>query len=52
MMGCTIDNLTMAETVQTIEGFIKSGTPHQHVVVNVDKLVKAQHDPELRQIIS
>jgi len=52
MMGCTIDNLTMAETVQTIEGFIASGKPHQHVVVNVDKLVKAQHDPELRQIIN
>jgi len=50
MMGCTIDNLSMEETLQTIEGFIASGRPHQHVVVNVDKLVKAQHDLELRQI--
>jgi len=52
MMGCTVDNLSMEETLQTIEGFIASGRPHQHVVVNVDKLVKAQKDPELRQIIN
>ena len=52
MMGCTIDNLSMEETLQTVEGFIASGRPHQHVVVNVDKLVKAQNDPELRQIIN
>jgi len=51
-MGCAIDNLTMEETLQTIEGFIASGKPHQHVVVNVDKLVKAQKDPALRQIIN
>jgi N-acetylglucosaminyldiphosphoundecaprenol N-acetyl-beta-D-mannosaminyltransferase len=52
MMGCGIDNLTMEETLRTIEGFIASGTPHQHVVVNVDKLVKASRDPELRRIIN
>jgi len=52
MMGCRIDNLSMEETLEKIEGFIASGKPHQHVVVNVDKLVKAQHDPQLRQIIN
>ena len=52
MMGCYIDNLSMEETLQTIEGFIHSGQPHQHVVVNVDKLVKASEDPELRRIIN
>lgn len=52
MMGCYVDNLSMEDTLQTIEGFIASGAPHQHVVVNVDKLVKAQKDPELRQIIN
>lgn len=52
MMGCQIDNLTMEETLQTVEGFIHSGQPHQHVVVNVDKLVKANEDPELRRIIN
>lgn len=52
MMGCRIDNLSMEETLQAIEGFIKSGNPHQHVVVNVDKLVKASRDAELRRIIN
>ncbi|MCX7219377.1 MAG: WecB/TagA/CpsF family glycosyltransferase, partial [Burkholderiales bacterium] len=52
MMGCQIDNLSMEETLVKVEGFIKSGLPHQHVVVNVDKLVKASHDPELRRIIN
>lgn len=52
LMGCSIDNLSMEETLRTIEGFIHTGRPHQHVVVNVDKLVKASRDPELRQIIN
>jgi N-acetylglucosaminyldiphosphoundecaprenol N-acetyl-beta-D-mannosaminyltransferase len=52
MMGCAIDNLSMEETLQTVETFISSGRPHQHVVVNVDKLVKAQRDPGLRRIIN
>src|SRR5467141_3570103 len=52
MMGCLIDNLSMEETLQKIEGFIGSGGYHQHVVVNVDKLVKASKDPELRRIIN
>lgn len=52
MMGCFVDNLSMEETLQTIEGFIGSGKPHQHVVVNVDKLVKASRDEALRKIIN
>ena len=52
MMGCQIDNLSMEETLQKIDGFIRSGRPQQHVVVNVDKLVKASRDAELRRIIN
>lgn len=52
ILGCKIDNLSMEETLQKVEDFIKSGRPHQHVVVNVDKLVKASRDPELRRIIN
>jgi len=52
ILGCLIDNLSMEETLQKIEGFIASGNPHQHVVVNVDKLVKASKDPGLRRIIN
>jgi N-acetylglucosaminyldiphosphoundecaprenol N-acetyl-beta-D-mannosaminyltransferase len=52
MMGCFIDNLSMEETLRRIEGFIHSGKPHQHVAVNVNKLVKASKDPTLRRIIN
>jgi N-acetylglucosaminyldiphosphoundecaprenol N-acetyl-beta-D-mannosaminyltransferase len=52
LMGCQVDNLSMEETLGRIEQFIHSGLPHQHVVVNVDKLVKASRDAELRQIIN
>lgn len=52
MMGCRIDNLSMEETLGCIEEFIRSGKPHQHVVVNVDKLVKASRDEQLRRIIN
>ncbi|MCG3147376.1 MAG: UDP-N-acetyl-D-mannosaminuronic acid transferase [Verrucomicrobiae bacterium] len=46
-----IDNLTMGETVARIEEMIHSGKPHQHVVVNVDKIVKLQRDQVLREAI-
>lgn len=52
ILGCKIDNLSMEETLQKVDDFIQSGRPHQHVVVNVDKLVKASRDPQLRRIIN
>ncbi len=52
IMGCFIDNLSMEETLHKIESFIHSGRPHQHVAVNVDKVVKASRDPDLRRIIN
>ncbi len=51
-MGCAVDNLNMEETLRQVDGFIRSGKPHQHVVVNVDKIVKASRDPGLRRIIN
>ena len=52
MMGCAVDNLDMEESLAVVESFIRSGRPHQHVVVNVDKIVKASRDPGLRRIIN
>jgi N-acetylglucosaminyldiphosphoundecaprenol N-acetyl-beta-D-mannosaminyltransferase len=46
-----VDNLTLAETVDRIEEMIRQGPTHQHVVVNVDKIVKLQRDPALREAI-
>jgi N-acetylglucosaminyldiphosphoundecaprenol N-acetyl-beta-D-mannosaminyltransferase len=52
ILGCQVDNLTMEETLEAVASFVTSGKPHQHVVVNVDKLVKAHRDPQLRRIIN
>ncbi len=52
LMNCRIDNLSMAETVETVGRFISGGGSHQHVVVNVDKMVKANRNPELLEIIN
>jgi UDP-N-acetylglucosamine 2-epimerase (non-hydrolysing) len=52
ILGCQVDNLSMDETLEVIGGLIASGQPHRHVVVNVDKVVKASYTPELRQIIN
>src|SRR5882762_8440087 len=46
-----MDNLTFEETFERIDQLIQTGTPHHHVALNVDKVVKVQADPQLRQII-
>ena len=50
-LGCPIDCLTMAETVDRIDTAIRSGACLQHVVVNAAKLVHMQSDAELRQSV-
>ena len=52
LFGLTIDDLSMAETIARIDSLISAGGVHQHVAVNVDKVVKAQRDPGLRSIIN
>lgn len=52
LFGCNIDNVSMEETLERVEDFVRAGRPHQHVVVNVDKLVKASRDEDLRRIIN
>lgn len=51
LFGVPVDNLTLAETVDRIEEMIRRGPTHQHVVVNVDKIVKMQHDPALLEAV-
>ncbi len=52
ILGCLVDNLSMDETLERIQQLIESQQPHQHVVVNVDKIVKAQKSTELMRIIN
>lgn len=51
VLDCPIDNLSIKETLQAIEEFIKSNRPHQHVVINADKILKLYKDKKLKQII-
>ena len=51
MFGVPIDNLTLSETLDRVEEMIRNGGTHQHVVVNVDKIVKLQRDEKLREAI-
>jgi N-acetylglucosaminyldiphosphoundecaprenol N-acetyl-beta-D-mannosaminyltransferase len=46
-----MDNLSFAETLDSIELFIRSGMPHRHVAVNVNKILRVRADSGLRQII-
>ncbi|MBN1627892.1 MAG: WecB/TagA/CpsF family glycosyltransferase [Deltaproteobacteria bacterium] len=52
VLGCHIDIMDMSEVLDRVEAFIIEGGSHQHVVVNVDKLVKAHRDPNLKNIIN
>ncbi len=52
ILGCPVDDLDLDETLQEIEKMVESGSIHQHVVVNVDKLIKYHKDPELKRIIN
>lgn len=51
LLGCPIDNLTLDETLSRINQMVKTNKPHQHVVVNVDKLIKLRRDPALKEVI-
>ena len=48
LMGCRVDNLTLAETLDRVELLIASGMPHEQVSINVDKIVQMSRDPKLR----
>jgi N-acetylglucosaminyldiphosphoundecaprenol N-acetyl-beta-D-mannosaminyltransferase len=52
LFGLYIDNLTMLETLSRVEEMIKSRQPHQHVVVNVNKVVQAYKNDEIKNIIN
>jgi len=52
LFGCSIDSLTMEQTIDRVEMIIKDGTPKQHVVVNVAKIVNMQKDQNLLQILN
>lgn len=51
MLGVPFDNVTMSEAILRIEQMIASRQPHYLATPNVDFLVQAQTDVELRRIL-
>jgi N-acetylglucosaminyldiphosphoundecaprenol N-acetyl-beta-D-mannosaminyltransferase len=51
LLGCPVDNLSVEEMVDAVEGFIGSGRPHQYIAINADKIVKMREDDGFRDII-
>ena len=51
IMGVPFDNVSTAETVQLIRQMVTSRRPHYLATANVDFLVQASHDVELRRIL-
>jgi len=50
VLGCSIDALTMAESVARCEQLVEDGAYSQHMAINAAKLVKMRDDGELRDI--
>jgi N-acetylglucosaminyldiphosphoundecaprenol N-acetyl-beta-D-mannosaminyltransferase len=51
LLGVPFDNVTTAETVALVERMVVSGRSHYLVTANVDFLVQAVRDVELRRIL-
>ena len=52
ILGVKIDDLTMEEALQKIEGFLTDGQQHYIVTPNPEFLVLAQKDKKFRQILN
>jgi N-acetylglucosaminyldiphosphoundecaprenol N-acetyl-beta-D-mannosaminyltransferase len=51
ILGVPFDNVTTVETIALVEQMIQSGRPHYIATANVDFLVQAARDVELRRIL-
>jgi N-acetylglucosaminyldiphosphoundecaprenol N-acetyl-beta-D-mannosaminyltransferase len=51
ILGVPFDNVSTAETIDAIDRMVASRQPHYLVTANVDFLVQAQEDVELRRIL-
>src|SRR6185295_20397554 len=51
ILGVPFDSVTTAETVEIIARMIESDAPHYLATANVDFLVQAARDVELRRIL-
>jgi N-acetylglucosaminyldiphosphoundecaprenol N-acetyl-beta-D-mannosaminyltransferase len=50
MFGCDIDNLSMEEAVDRVNGLIAAGGVHRYFALNVNKIVAFRRQPQFRDI--
>jgi N-acetylglucosaminyldiphosphoundecaprenol N-acetyl-beta-D-mannosaminyltransferase len=51
ILGVALDNVTTGEALERIERMVETGRPHYVITANVDFLVQARNDVELRSIL-
>src|SRR5215471_1104290 len=51
ILGCPVDNLSMEEALSEIDSYIRTRVPHQHVAINVRKVVGSYLSSELRNVV-
>src|SRR5438105_8582560 len=51
ILGVPFDNVTATEAIQLVESMVASRRPHYLITANVDFLVQAREDVELRRIL-
>ena len=51
ILGVAIDNLTEAEALEHIAGYIATGEPHQVVTINPEFIVEARRNPAFRAVL-
>jgi N-acetylglucosaminyldiphosphoundecaprenol N-acetyl-beta-D-mannosaminyltransferase len=52
ILGVAIDDVTEAEALERIAGFIASGAPHHVVTINPEFVMEARHNPAFRQVLA
>lgn len=51
ILGIPFDNITRKEAVSIVKSYIENSKPHFAVAVNPEKIMKAQEDNELKEIL-
>lgn len=52
ILGIHVDNLTMSEALQKIQGFLEDRRQHYIVTINPEFIVRAQKDDDFRKILN
>ncbi|MBN1402155.1 MAG: WecB/TagA/CpsF family glycosyltransferase [Anaerolineae bacterium] len=51
ILGIRVDKVTTHQTLDLVDGYVRSGVPHQIVTLNPEFVMRAQSDPVFRQVL-